>query len=295
MPNRKQARTFHAARSLWREQDELDARIEAEDEEVEEWDPEAPAAADSEPSIFDSEIDLRDEDEGADDEVDHSDDLVETSASVLLPVHRGQVLVQPPDWHLGRKPSDRLEERSLRFAMLSRLANWLNSERREFLAEPVPDPYLRFSQGKTDLNMPAPVLEEGLYSLTRCSEMGDFSTFHRHMRHALLKWPDFRLPLVELVSHRSRTAWVGAAILDFCVKRRVATRTFWSEAKVPKGKNSAASRSVLRRIPLTNPWMATPEDYVIAACLKVGVGLAAVMACYGALFGHFQQEGRDET
>lgn len=287
--SKKQTQSHHAARQIYREQSELAARLMAEDEDLDLWEPE-PQDEDSETLEmlgFDSEIDLADEDDPIPDDLVSGLPPSSLALASLLVVHQGRAIAQSPDWNLGVKTSAWAEERSLRFAMLERLAAWLNEQRAEFLLEPAsainPDPYLNFSLGRTDLNEPIPVLEEGLYEATGCDSIGDFSTFHRHLRWAVLKWPDSHLSLAELLSHRSRIAWVGAAVLDLIGERSINLNLLRGNIAVPKGKNGKAARTILRRIPSANPRKAAPTDYAVATCIKVGVSWERVLDLYGHL------------
>lgn len=285
-PDKRQVRSHHATRQVYREQDEIAARLMAEDEAVELWDPEALLEEDEslEEQGLDSEVDLGDEDEVPLDEAAPEANLDHFTKHTLIIVHDGRAFAQAPDWDLGRPPSGQMEERSLRYVMLGRLANWLNAERSEFLRSPVsapkPDPFFNFSISSTNLNGPIPVMEEGLFEVTSCHELGDFSTFHRHLRHTALKWPDYFLPVSELLSHRSRIAWVAAAVLDLKGARTINLELLRGEIAVPQGKDSDAARAVLRRIPAGNPRKAAPRDYTIAACLKAKVAWSKVLELY---------------
>lgn len=281
-------RSHHAARQVYREQDEIGARLMAEDEAVELWDPEEHSEDEEslEALALDSEIDLGDEDEPPFEEETPATGVGDFTPHTLILVHQGRAYAQAPDWDLGRAPSDQMEERSLRYAMLGRLANWLNAERPDFLCQPVstaePDPFFNYSIGHTHLNAPIPVMEEGLFDATGCRALGDFSTFHRHLHHAALKWPNYFLPVSELLSHRSRIAWVAAAVVDLKRERSINLELLRGEIAAPQGKTSDATRAVLRRIAVGNPRTAAPRDYAVAACLKAKVAWGKVLELYDA-------------
>jgi hypothetical protein len=233
-------------------------------------------------------VDLTDEDDVLPSDAEPILPPATLAEASLLIVHEGWAISQPPDWNLGLHPSAWSEERSLRFAMLERVAAWFTEERMAFLCSPVslgsPDPLLNFSLGKTDLAGPIPVLEEGLLTATGCDAIGDYSTFNRHIRYATLKWTTgYHLPVAELLSHLGRIAWVAAAILDLRRERSVNLDLLRGKITVPKGKDSDDARAILRRIPATNPRKAAPKDYAIAACLKVQVAWDKVVQKYGEL------------
>ena len=289
-PSEKQTQGHHAARQGFREQSELDARLMAEDEDLDLWEPETSLEGDDtlESLGFDSDVDMTDEDDvPTGDAAERILPPASFAEANLLIVHEGRAISQPPDWNLGLRPSAWAEERSLRFAMLGRVAAWFTEKRTAFLRSPVspgcPDPLLNFSLGKTDLTGPIPVLEEGLLTATGCDAVGDYSTFNRHLRHAVLKWPDYHLPVADLLSHQGRIAWVAAAILDLRQERSINPDLLRGKLTVPKGKDSDAARAILRRIPAANPRKAAPKDYAIAACLKVQVAWDKVVQKYEEL------------
>ncbi|MFA5262320.1 MAG: hypothetical protein WC378_00740 [Opitutaceae bacterium] len=286
----KQTQGHHAARQGFREQSELDARLMAEDEDIDLWEPETGLEGDDtlDSLGFDSDVDLTDDDEVPPSDAEAILPPTSLAEANLLIVHEGRAISQPPDWNLGLHPSAWTEERSLRFAMLERVAAWFTEERTSFLRAPVSpgnsDPLLNFSIGKTDLAGPIPVLEEGLLTATDCDVIGDYSTFNRHIRYATLKWTTgYHLPVAELLSHQSRIAWVAAAILDLRRERSINLDLLRGKLTVPKGKDSDDARAILRRIPVGNPRKAAPKDYAIAACLKVQVAWDKVIQKYEEL------------
>jgi hypothetical protein len=288
-PDKRLLKSHHASRQAYREQDEIAAKLMVEDETVDLWGPEA--SIDEHGSLeemgFDSEVALTDEDDVPQEETVSDRAADHFARNTLVVVYRGRAHAQPPDWDLGRPASDHKEERSLRFAMLGRVVAWLNAERADFLREPIsaanPDLLLNFSLGRTNLNGPIPVMEEGLFEATGCSELGDFSTFHRHLRHVALKWSQshYLVPASDLLSHRSRIAWVAAAIIDLKRERTINLELLRGAIAVPQGKDSDDARAVFRRIPAKNPRTAAPSDYAVAACLKVKVAWEKVVELYG--------------
>jgi len=234
------------------------------------------------------EIDLGDPDELPSDE-EESDPLLVTpdevedefwpAESFEILVSHGRARFEPPDWVYGWLPSSPVGGTFLaaldrKLSAYSRLAEWLERNRRDFLASRD-----FWDLGPADreelLRGEVAVTRQGLRRALALEV--DESTFSRYCLHASLVWPDGSAPLETLFGREACLAWAARGIARM-LRGPITGEDLDYYRRMPAPKSNADRRrtAALERLDST-----TAGDVVHRLCLEANVPVAEVIDRYG--------------
>ncbi len=231
----------------------------------------------------DSEILLEDEDDfeglNTDSPVDTSAAKQDSSADwrvdfrdrIAIVVTDGQAIFRIPDWASAISDGDL----DLRWGTYNHIADWLNRERRSFLAQPS---FLGLAQGIIDLSGPIPVLQEGLYNLLNLS--CNVTCFSKHCQHGILVWSSRTMPMEACWSQEAKWAWCACAALQRQQDCGYATRTSPLGDPSIQPPRASSERDLLRRKVIAG-FSLGPIDFVQLLCVLVNCKWRDVLVRYG--------------
>ena len=167
-----------------------------------------------ETSANDSEILLTDEDDMDDYEADSTamtpgpDEGASWSLDfhdrIAVVVTDGSAVFRIPDWALTIADGDL----NMRWETYRSIADWLNRNCRDFLAQPS---FFNLVAKPQNLGEPLPVVQDGLHQILGLS--CEITTFSKHCRHGIVVWPARSILMEDLWSQEAKMAWFARAVI----------------------------------------------------------------------------------